>query len=561
MARRSSDDHSERTCTVELPDATVVTVAVDTPLQTLLAPFDQNADDPIVAALLNGEALDLSAPVEVGGALSAITLGTDAGIRCYRQSLCFLLAHAVIRADASLHLVIGHSLGNGYYYSFTDAVTDQQTLDRVAAEMESIVKDDRPITRTILSHRDAVHYFSAHGMDETVLLLRHRNDPRVCVHSCDGFLDVAHGPLVPRTGLLSRFALQKLDHGFVLRYPPHAAPQRLDEYRHSPVLYATYQEYKEWGRILGVTSAGRLNQTVVDGTVSSFVRVNEALHEKKIADIAAQIRDRSDRVRAVLIAGPSSSGKTTFTKKLALQLSAQGLLPILLSVDNYFVDRDRTPRDEHGEYDFESLRAIDVDQLNEHLVGILAGRATEIPRYDFKSGSRTYRGDSITLSDTGVLLVEGIHCLNDALTERIPREQKFKVYISALTQLNLDDRNRISTTDNRLIRRMVRDHQFRGHSAETTLLMWPSVRRGERISIFPFQDTADVAFNSALDYEIGVLRKHAEPLLRRVTPDSVAYPEARRVLAFMDNFTNIPDKYVPEYSILREFIGDSGFHY
>ena len=561
MKTNRSEAIAKRTCTVELPDATVVTVAADTPLLTLLAPFDHDSDDPVVAALLNGEALDLSAALEVGGTLAPIRLGSDAGIRCYRQSLCFLLAHAVIRVDASLRLVVGHSLGNGYYYTFADAPAEQSILDRVAAEMESIVSADRQITRTILSHRDAVHYFSAHGMDETVSLLRHRNDPRVCVHSCDGFLDVSHGPLVPRTGFLSRFALQKLDTGFVLRYPPHATPHELGEYRHSPVLYATYQEYKEWGRILGVTSAGRLNQTVVDGTVSSFVRVNEALHEKKIADIAAQIRNKSDCVRVVLIAGPSSSGKTTFTKKLALQLSAQGLRPILLSVDNYFVDRDRTPRDDDGEYDFESLRAIDVDLLNEHLIDILAGRKTDIPRYDFKSGSRTFRGDSITLCDTGVLLVEGIHCLNDALTERIPREQKFKVYISALTQLNLDDRNRISTTDNRLIRRMVRDHQFRGHSAETTLLMWPSVRRGERRSIFPLQDTADVAFNSALDYELGVLRTHAEPLLRRVIPDSAAYPEARRVIAFLDNFTNIPDKYVPEYSILREFIGDSGFHY
>jgi uridine kinase len=263
----------------------------------------------------------------------------------------------------------------------------------------------------------------------------------------------------------------------------------------------------------------------------------------------------------VLIAGPSSSGKTTFTKRLAIQLTVHGLEPILISVDDYFVNRDLTPRDEEGKLDFESIHALDIDLINDHLLGLFDGKEVEIPDFDFKSGSRRERGKPLKLPPRGILLMEGIHCLNDQLTPRIPAEKKHKIYISALTQLNLDDHNRISTTDNRLIRRMVRDYQFRGHSALDTLSMWPSVRRGERRNIFPFQDTADSAFNSALDYELGILKKHAEPLLMQVKPMHEVYNEAVRLLSFLSNFTNIPDKLVPSYSILREFIGDSGFRY
>jgi uridine kinase len=423
------------------------------------------------------------------------------------------------------------------------------------------VSEDIPIERQLISYTDALAYFTESGMSETASLLDHRNESRVAIHRCGSFIDLSHGPLVPSTRVLQHFALKELQPGFVLQFPSRRTPTEIREYQHSPILFSIYQEYKEWGSILGITSVGRLNQKVVDGSVSDFIRINEALQEKKIADIAGRVAADRQRLGVVLIAGPSSSGKTTFTKRLAIQLSAQGLTPHLISVDDYFVSREQTPRDENGEYDFESIGAIDVALLNEHLVQIFSGEAVQLPRFDFRTGTRSFSGEVIHLGERGVLLMEGIHCLNDELTPRIESERKFKIYISALTQLNLDDHNRISTTDNRLVRRMVRDYQFRGHSALDTLSMWASVRRGERRNIFPFQDTADAAFNSALDYELGVLKKHAEPLLHRVKPFHDVYDEAMRMLTFLGNFTNIPDKLVPDYSIVREFIGDSGFHY
>jgi uridine kinase len=548
-------------CTIALPDGSTKEVQRLTKLSTLLASLDNDPKNPVVAAEVNNEVLDLNRSVEISAQVTPVRLRSSEGVRCYRQSLCFLLSLAVHRLDSSLRLLIGHSLGNSYYYSFKHAEANEELLDRIEAEMRGIVEANEPIGQTMLSYQEAMGYFTTQGLDETAALLSHRNESRFRAHFCGDFYDISHGPLVPRTGLLAHFGLKRLDTGFVLRFPPHKTPHKLAPYQHSPLLYSTYQEYKEWGRILGITSVGRLNQKVVDSEIEGFVRINEALHEKKISDIAKEIVNTQPASWLVLIAGPSSSGKTTLTKKLSLQLSAQGKRPVLISVDNYFVNREDTPKDENGEYDFESIDAIDIELFNEHLLRLEQGERVEIPEFDFRTGSRKYTGNYVTLPEGGILLVEGIHCLNDQLTQRVDRNHKFKVYVSALTQLNLDDRNRISTTDNRLIRRMVRDYQFRGHSAEDTLSMWPSVRRGERKSIFPFQDSADAAFNSALDYELGVLKKHAEPLLRRVKPESENYAEAIRLAAFLSNFTNIADKVVPEYSILREFIGDSGFHY
>lgn len=537
-------------------------VPAEARLGELCSELDTNPDDPVVAAVVNNEVLDLSRRVRINAEVEPVHLSSDPGVRCYRQSLCFLLALAVQRVRPDRRLIIGHSLGDSYYHYFDDdRPVDQAALEAIEAEMRRLVNEDIPIERQLISYGDALESFTSRGMTETAALLDHRNESRVAVHRCGDFLDLSHGPLVPRTGILRSFALKALEPGFVLRFPPRRTPNALRPYRHSTVLYSIYQEYKEWATILGITSVGRLNQKVVDGSIQDFIRVNEALHEKKIADIAGMIAERRDSVRVVLIAGPSSSGKTTFTKRLAIQLSAQGLEPRLVSVDDYFVSREDTPLDEEGNYDFESVHAIDVPLLNEHLLEVFRGDEVQLPRFDFRSGSRSFTGEKIRLGDRGILLMEGIHCLNDELTPRIDPANKFKVYISALTQLNLDDHNRISTTDNRLVRRMVRDYQFRGHSALDTLTMWPSVRRGERKNIFPFQDSADIAFNSALDYELGVLKKHAEPLLRRVKPFHEAYNEAIRMLTFLDNFTNIPDKLVPDYSIVREFVGDSGFHY
>jgi uridine kinase len=551
---------------VQLPEKSI-RVAPDTSLRELLAPYN-DASDPVVAARVNNEVLSLSRRIRINAELRPVHLSSAAGVRIYRQSLCSLLALAVARKCPERNLVIGHSLGDGYFFYFKDdrtASTDD--IEMLREEMRELVAKDLPIVRQLISYQDAREHFHATGQLETAALLEHRNESRVAVHECDNYIDLSHGPLVPSTGLLTAFDLEVLDPGFMLRYPSRQEPTTVRREAHSPLLFSIYREYKEWGRVLGVTSVGRLNDRVREGTIAEFIAVNEALQERKIANIAQTVAEQRngsgahDSAGVVLIAGPSSSGKTTFTKKLAVQLSALGLQPALLSVDDYFVDREHTPKDENGEYDFESIHALDVPLLNEHILQLMNGEPVALPRFDFKFGRREESGHTLKLGERGVLLMEGIHCLNDELTPRINRSRKFKIYISALTQLNLDDHNRISTTDNRLVRRMVRDYQFRGHSAADTLRMWPSVRRGEQRNIFPFQDTADVGFNSALDYELGVLKKHAEPLLRQVKPEDPVYNEAVGLAGFLGNFLNIPDKLVPDYSIVREFVGDSGFRY
>jgi uridine kinase len=361
--------------------------------------------------------------------------------------------------------------------------------------------------------------------------------------------------------MLRTWEIRSYHDGLLLRYPHREEPDRLTEFEDDPALYAITKEYREKAKILGVTSVGALNHVNASKGIKSYIQVAEALQNKKIAAMADMIAERSDRAKVVLLAGPSSSGKTTTSKKLAIQLKVMGFEPINISLDDYFIDRTRTPRDENGELDFECLEALDVDYLNEQLLALFAGEEIELPSYDFKAGMRKPSGKKIRMTGRELLVIEGIHGLNDRLTPRIPKEQKFRIYLSALTQLNLDDHNRVSTTDNRLLRRIVRDYNFRGHSALATLRMWPSVGRGERKHIFPFQNSADVAFNSALDYEIGVLKVYADPLLRSVKPTEPEYSEARRLESFLDNFTPIPPTNVPRDSILREFIGDSEFKY
>lgn len=546
--------------TVSLPDGTRDTPS-DTLLLDLCAPYDRDGD-PVVAARVNNEVLSLTRRVRINARVEPVHLSSDAGVRVYRRSLCALLAISVARVSPERHVVMGHSLGDAYFFYFADDTTPSPELvSSIRDAMREVAASDLEITRHLVAYEDARGHFLATGQTETAALLEHRNESRVAVYKCGDYVDLSHGPLVPRTSLLKAFDLAILDQGVMLRYPSRAHPTEVREQAHSPLLFSIYKEYKQWGRVLGVPSVGRLNDRVRDGGIAEFIAINETLQERKIAEIAQTIAARSDVTRVVLIAGPSSSGKTTFTKKLAVQLSAHGLIPSLLSVDDYFVNRDDTPRDKDGNFDFENLHALDIELLNLHLVSLMQGEGVDLPRFDFKAGRRIESEHRLQLAANGLLLMEGIHCLNDSLTPRIERDRKYKIYISALTQLNLDDHNRISTTDNRLVRRMVRDHQFRGHSAVRTLEMWPSVRRGEQRNIFPFQDTADIGFNSALDYELGVLKKHAEPLLRQVKPTDAVYDEASRMLGFLSNFTNIPDKLVPDYSIVREFLGDSGFRY
>ncbi len=524
--------------------------------------YIDNTPSPVIAALVNNDLTSLSYPIEVSSLILPVTLNSPEGVRVYRRSLCFLLAIATSAVLPDTHMVIGHSIGDGYYYYFRnrERISDDE-LERIEAEMHRLVRADLPIERTVLSYSNALEHFQACGMTDTATLLEHRNHAKVAVYRCGDYLDISHGPLAPATGMLRSFELLAYKNGFLLRYPPEQDPDALQPFEDNPLLFSIYQEYRRWGEVLGIGSAGQLNRRTVEGNIKQFIWIAEALHNKKIDAIAEQIAEQSNRVRLIAIAGPSSSGKTTFAKKLAIQLRVYGLHPIPISLDDYFVPRDQTPLDEHGNYDFESLAAIDVELLNRHLVALFDGSEIQVPEFDFRAGTRRITERRLRLCDTEILILEGIHGLNDALLPLIPEHTKYRVYVSALTQLNIDDHTRISTTDNRLIRRLVRDHQFRGHSALDTLRMWPSVRRGENRNIFPFQNSADVAFNSALDYELGVLKSHAVRILLGVKPHHEVYHEATRLQAFLENFIEIPEKHVPETSILREFVGDSGFKY
>ncbi len=537
--------------------------AAGTPVQEAMAgPAFSAISRPLVAVRLNNEVVSLESPLTVNCRLSPVDLGSREGILIYRKSLCFLLSMASKKAFPRRSLVIGHSLGQSYYYYF-DGVEEvpRDELERIESCMRDIVGRDLPIHSLTLSYREAIEYFEKHNQPDTLLLLRNRNDPAITVNSCEGYLDLSHGPLVPSTGLLSVFAVKGYPPGFLLRYPPSENPSRVGPFYDNPLLFSIYQEYKSWGKILRVGSVGRLDELIRDGGIREFIQVAEALQDKKIAEIADRINARRDQVRVVLIAGPTSSGKTTFSKKLMIQLRVVGRNPVTISLDDYYKPHDLTPLDEEGKPDYESLDALDVELLNRHLIDLLDGKEVETPVFDFHSGAPKPSGRSMKLPERAILILEGIHGLNDALTPLVPRDRKHKVYVSALTQLNLDDHNRIATTDNRLIRRLVRDNQFRGHPATRTLSMWPSVRRGEDRNIFPFQNGADSAFNSALDYELAVLKIYAEPLLSSVKPDVPEYQDARALLSFLGNFAPLHPRWVPSTSILREFIGESVFEY
>ena len=519
-------------------------------------------DWPLAAILVNNELNPLDAELLTDCSVEPVTIATAQGATTYRRSLCFLLAIAARELHPGRRLVAGMAIGTGFYHYFDDdkGIGDAE-VRALEKRMRDLVERDSPISLEWRSWADAVVNFRKSDQPDTLLLLEHVNDSVIPLNECAGFRDLYVAPLVPSTGVLETFELKPYRGGLLLRYPHKEEPDKLRPFEDDPVLYSIAKETRERSRVLGVASVGALNRVNGSKGIKDYIQVAEALQNKKIAGIADQVAARADNVKVVLIAGPASSRTTTTSKKLAIQLRVMGYNPVAISLDDYFVDRDRTPKDENGEYDFECLEALDIEYLNDQLVALFKGEEIELPLFDFKSGSRKASGKRLRLGERSLLVMEGIHGLNDKLTPRIAREQKFKVYVSALTQLNLDDHNRVSTTDNRLLRRMVRDYNFRGHSAEDTLKMWPSVGRGERKHIFPFQNSADAAFNSALDYELGVLKVYAEPLLRTVKPTSPEYSEARRLQAFLDAFAPIPAQSVPRDSILREFIGDSEFKY
>jgi len=531
-------------------------------IDSLVHHFDVR-NNRLAAVRANGETLSLSARLQVNTVLEPVLLDSPEGEGIYRCTLAFLLAAAAGKMFPDKSLYIGHSLGNSYYYTFPEGeAPDKTEIEELQNRMKDLVKQDLHIDCRYMAYAEAMETFTKNHQDDTALLLNERSEAKVMVNECAGFIDLYISPLLNRTGLLDVFELIPYKDGFLLRFPAIGSGRKLEPFEDSPKIFSVYNEYKRWGRIVGVYSVGRLNHLVSEQKIKEYIHIAEAFQEKKLDEIANKIYDCKDTVKAILIAGPSSSGKTTTAKRLSIALKVMGIEPIAISLDDYYVGTDKTPKDEKGEPDFECLEALDVPFLNQQLLALLAGEEVTLPVFDFKIGKRRESGGrKIRLDNRTMLVIEGIHGLNDALTPQIKKETKFKLYVSALTQLNIDDHNRIPTSDNRLLRRMVRDHQFRNAKAERTFNMWPSVQRGERKNIFPFQNSADAAFNSALDYELAVLKFYAEPLLRSVKPGMKEYPEAKRLLSFLENFAPIPPQYVPGTSILREFIGESEFKY
>ena len=536
------------------------------PVSSLLTSKDKQRELPYIAAIVNNDLASLSYPLTVNSTVRFITMLDSNGWRVYRNSLSFLLAKAVKHLFPEATLSIDYSLGLGLFCSFKitpdapEGINDEQ-LEKIDSYMKDLINRNLNINRQKISYTDAVKLLQESGKQDTVNLLAHRNPPRIVLHECDSFCDLAHGPLVTSTALLKCFELINYAPGFILNLPERCDACELMPFDDQPHLAKIFQEHKEWGRILGVTTAGKLNEIIADNKVKSFIHTVEALHEKKISNIADKISDLRNKVKFVLIAGPSSAGKTTFAKRLSVQLRVNGLHPINLSTDDYFVGHGRNPLDENGKPDFEHVEAVDIKLFNSHLNRLAKGEKVEIPRFNFAIKEQEFLGNFLQVGENTVVVIEGIHALNPLLTADVAAENKFKIYVSALTQLSLDSNNRISTTDNRLLRRIIRDKNFRGHSAIETLRMWPSVRRGEKKWIFPFQKEADETFNSALDYEMSVLKLLAEPLLAQVKPSDLEYAEARRLTEFLLNFCGTSDENVPNTSILREYVGRSDFDY
>ena len=535
-----------------------------TPLLELAQGVAGAAPHPFLAALVDNRVKELSYRIYKPVTVRFIDIGSFEGIRVYQRTAWFLLQKAVhdLHPDRQLH--IRHSLGSSGFYCEVEGIAefDRATADALCGRMRELVAADLPVVRHRMPTAQVRAIYAAQHAEDKIALLDTRPRLYSCLYTLDDTAGYFYGALAPSTGYIDRFAIEPCYNGFRLALPRRTAPDTIDTGVEQEQMFGIFREYQSWVGLMGVPTVGRLNAEVLAGNAGGLILVAEAFHERKFAEIADRIEEanRSKGTRMVLISGPSSSGKTTSAKRLAIQLGVLGLHPVLISLDDYFVDREQTPKDENGDYDYEALEAIDLALFNDHLQRLMRGERVEIPRYDFITGRRTWHNAPLQLDERSMLIVEGIHGLNPQLTPGIPDEQKFKIYVSCFTSVAMDNLSRISTTDNRLLRRLTRDVTQRGADALSTLSRWPSVRRGEERHIFPYQENADVMLNSSLLYEIAVLRPYAEKLLHEV-PDTVPeYDEAHRLLKFLDNFSPIAPDLIPPTSLLREFIGGSAFY-
>jgi uridine kinase len=551
--------HPRRVVQARLADGRIFEAPPGTTLAEVVKAAVPHPEIPVVAAILNGQLRELTATLDVDSDLRLLTLSSADGARIYRRSLSFLLLTAATELFPSAEVFIEHSASTSGAY-FCEVRNrqpfSQKELHAIETRMEEIADADVPIIPSLVSREDAIELFEKRGEEDKARLFAHREKGTVTLYTLRGHTDHLGGYMVPTTGCLRYFALHSFTPGFMLQFPHQSRPMELPPIMPYPKLFSVFEQSGHWLERLGIRNAGALNDAIVAGRLPEISLVQEALHEAHIAKIASDIAARRDRVKVILIAGPSSSGKTTFSKRIAVQLLASGLRPFPISLDDYFLERDHTPRDANNEPNFETLQALDVSLFNEHLVALIEGRQVSMPRYVFKTGKRE-SGSTVQLGKDHMVIVEGIHGLNPKLVPGIPGERVYRVYVSALTQLNLDRHLRINTTDCRLIRRIVRDAATRGYNAADTLHRWPSVVTGEKLNIFPFQENSDAIFNSALVHELAVLRPLADPLLLQVRPDSPDYLEANRILSLLQWFRPATAEPVPDNSILREFIGGS----
>jgi uridine kinase len=546
------------TIEVHLEDGRVLSGPRHTAIGEFLKTLPEADSPPIVGAIVNSQLRELTYPIHMDARVRPVTMGEADGMRIYRRSLTFLLETAFEALFPGAILTVDHSVSSGGYFCQVSkrAPLSTEELERLEKRMRQLVDADLPFCRKEVPLEKAIAYFETRSAEDKLRLLAHRHKNYLTLYQLEDHRDYHHGYMLPSTGYLRWFGLVATGEGFTLRFPRRHDPTTLLPLPDYPKLLNTFRQYGDWLRRLGISSVGALDDAIQNNRIREVILVSEALHEQRVTEIARHIADLQDQVRIVLIAGPSSSGKTTFSKRLSVQLLACGVEPFPLEMDNYFVDRDKTPLDENGDFDFESIKALNTERLAKDLQALIAGEEVQLPRYNFITGT-SGPGDVIQLKAGELIILEGIHGLNPNLLPSIPEEQIFRIYASALTQLNLDRHNRVSTTDTRLIRRITRDARERGYTAQVTIQRWESVRRGEKRYIFPYQENADVMFNSALAYELSALKPIAEPLLRQVPFGTPEYVEAKRLLAFLEWFLPIEADLVPDNSILKEFIGDS----
>ena len=535
-------------------------VAPNTTIQEVLKEEIEKNEFKVIGAKFNNEYKRLDYVITENGIVSLVDISSKGGMRIYRRTLIYIMAKAFEELYKDVKIRVNYQLSNAMFCTVENMEITDEMLKNVENKMKEIVSKNLPIQKKVFSRQEAEELYKKEDSSKGRLQLDLETNKTIDMYYCEHYYNYMYGDIAINTGIIKVFGLIKYEHGFLLRYPSANNPFALPEYKETKKLLWAFNEYSDIHKILDVSTVYKLNRIIENGQIKKLIMLEEALHEKKIAQIADKIAANKS-IKMVLIAGPSSSGKTTFAQRLGLQLRINGLKPVTISVDNYFVERPNTPKDENGEYDFENIEAIDIELFNRDLTDLLNGKTINCLKFDFKVGTKKYKGKTMHLAEDEILVIEGIHCLNDKLTSQISRNQKYKIYISALTVLSMDRLNRISTTDTRLVRRIVRDYKFRNYSAEHTLQTWAKVNRGEEKNIFPYQEEADSIFNTSLIYELAALKDIAMPLLEKISKDKKEHAEVVRLIDMLKYFEPIPSEYIPANSLLKEFLGGGYFDY